>query len=283
MLVDVMSLGVTGKEAEQLLDEIGITVNKNQIPFDGQPANTSSGIRVGTPAVTSRGMGSDEMREIGRLIIEAIERRDDAAEQAAPGRSGREICGRFPVPGLRRPRRFRRGCRRREVQPLRRSGAPVHCCRVRRGGGARVRPHATRPADRPPVDAVDHPDQRRVNVGPHSARRRRGGGDRLHPRGDGLGLANGDSHFLPVPRAVDPASVVALLLGGALAAAFGVLDDYFDLRARWQFAGQLATRAVRGRAWGSLVELVNNPFGPGVDPARRPVRRSGSRSSGSRA
>ena len=64
MLVDVMSLGVTGKEAEHLLDEIGITVNKNQIPFDRQPPNTSSGIRVGTPAVTSRGMGRAEMREI---------------------------------------------------------------------------------------------------------------------------------------------------------------------------------------------------------------------------
>ena len=100
MLVDVMSLGVTGKEAEQLLDEIGITVNKNQIPFDGQPANTSSGIRVGTPAVTSRGMGSDEMREIGRLIIEAIERRDDAAEQARLADRVSEICARFPVPGL---------------------------------------------------------------------------------------------------------------------------------------------------------------------------------------
>jgi glycine hydroxymethyltransferase len=102
MLVDVMSLGVTGKEAEHLLDEIGITVNKNQIPFDGQPANTSSGIRVGTPAVTSRGMGPDEMREIGRLIIEAIERRDDAPEQARLADRAAEICARFPVPGLTR-------------------------------------------------------------------------------------------------------------------------------------------------------------------------------------
>jgi glycine hydroxymethyltransferase len=100
MLADVTPLGVTGKEAEHLLDEIGITVNKNQIPFDSQPANTSSGIRVGTPAVTSRGMGPDEMREIGALIAEAIERRDDAAEQARlAGRVG-AICARFPVPGL---------------------------------------------------------------------------------------------------------------------------------------------------------------------------------------
>jgi glycine hydroxymethyltransferase len=100
MLADVTPLGVTGKEAEHLLDEIGITVNKNQIPFDSQPANTSSGIRVGTPAVTSRGMGPDEMREIGALIVEAIERRDDAA--ALDRLAGRvaAICARFPVPGL---------------------------------------------------------------------------------------------------------------------------------------------------------------------------------------
>jgi glycine hydroxymethyltransferase len=100
MLADVTPLGVTGKEAEHLLDEIGITVNKNQIPFDSQPANTSSGIRVGTPAVTSRGMGLDEMREIGRLIVDAIERRDDPAAQAALRGRVADICGRFPVPGL---------------------------------------------------------------------------------------------------------------------------------------------------------------------------------------
>jgi glycine hydroxymethyltransferase len=100
MLVDVMSLGVTGKEAEHLLDEIGITVNKNQIPFDGQPANTSSGIRVGTPAVTSRGMGPEEMSEIGGLVIEAIERRDDPADQERLRAQVAEICGRFAVPGL---------------------------------------------------------------------------------------------------------------------------------------------------------------------------------------
>ena len=100
MLVDVMSLGVTGKEAEHLLDEIGITVNKNQIPFDGQPANTSSGIRVGTTAVTSRGMGPDEMREIGQLIVEAIERRDAPVEQARLAERVAVICARFAVPGL---------------------------------------------------------------------------------------------------------------------------------------------------------------------------------------
>src|SRR6266542_682540 len=81
-LVDVTPLGVTGKEAEHLLDEIGITVNKNAIPFDPQPPNTASGIRVGTPATTTRGMGLDEMSTIGRLIVGAIEQRGDPSVQS---------------------------------------------------------------------------------------------------------------------------------------------------------------------------------------------------------
>ena len=103
MLVDVMPLGVTGREAEALLDEVGITVNKNQIPFDTQPANTSSGIRVGTPAVTSRGMAGDEMRQIGDLIIDAIEQRGEAAARERIAARVAELTARFPVPGLARP------------------------------------------------------------------------------------------------------------------------------------------------------------------------------------
>jgi glycine hydroxymethyltransferase len=102
MLVDVMSRGVTGKDAEHFLDEIGITVNKNQIPFDKQPPNTSSGIRVGTPAVTSRGMGEAEMREIATLIADGIEQREDLAAHAALAERVAAIAGRFPVPGLSR-------------------------------------------------------------------------------------------------------------------------------------------------------------------------------------
>jgi len=100
MLVDVTPLGVTGKEAEALLDDIGITVNKNGIPFDPLPPNTASGIRLGTPATTSRGFGEDEMREIGRIIIEGIATRGD--ESAHRGLAARvaEITNRFPVPGL---------------------------------------------------------------------------------------------------------------------------------------------------------------------------------------
>jgi len=100
LLVDVTPLGVTGKAAEHLLDEIGITVNKNAIPFDPLPPNTASGIRIGTPATTSRGFGPDEMRAVGRIIIEAIERRDDPAALARLADDVRAIVNRYPVPGL---------------------------------------------------------------------------------------------------------------------------------------------------------------------------------------
>ena len=100
LLVDVTPLGVTGKEAEHLLDEIGITVNKNAIPFDKLPPNTASGIRVGTPATTSRGFGPDEMRAVSRIIVEAIRKRDEPSEQARLAGEVREIVSRFPVPGL---------------------------------------------------------------------------------------------------------------------------------------------------------------------------------------
>ncbi len=98
--IDVTPFGVTGREAERLLDEVGITVNKNAIPFDPKPPNTASGIRIGTPATTTRGFGPDEMREIGRLMVESLTSRDEPAEQARVGAEVRDICGRFPVPGL---------------------------------------------------------------------------------------------------------------------------------------------------------------------------------------
>jgi glycine hydroxymethyltransferase len=100
MLVDVTPLGVTGKEAEHVLDEIGVTVNKNAIPFDQHPPNVASGIRVGTPAATTRGFGPPEMRELGRIITAAIESRNDSPEQAKLAAQVRDIAGRFPVPGL---------------------------------------------------------------------------------------------------------------------------------------------------------------------------------------
>ncbi len=100
ILADVTSFGVTGREAEHLLDEIGVTVNKNGIPFDTNPPNISSGIRIGTPATTSRGFGEAEMRDVGRIIVEAIRLRDQPAVQARLAAEVAAITGRFPVPGL---------------------------------------------------------------------------------------------------------------------------------------------------------------------------------------
>src|SRR4051812_41868966 len=100
MLVDVTPLGVTGKEAESLLDEIGITINKNAIPFDELPPNTASGIRLGTPATTTRGFGSDEMRQIAGLITRAIGQRADGGMRGRLAAEVASIVGRFPVPGL---------------------------------------------------------------------------------------------------------------------------------------------------------------------------------------
>jgi len=100
LLVDVTPLGVTGREAERLLDEIGITVNKNAIPFDTNPPNIASGIRIGTSATTTRGFGQDEMRVIAHLIVSAIAARDEPAALARLGASAREMADRFPVPGL---------------------------------------------------------------------------------------------------------------------------------------------------------------------------------------
>jgi glycine hydroxymethyltransferase len=102
VLVDVTPLGVTGREAERLLDEIGVTVNKNAIPFDQNPPNVASGIRVGTPATTTRGFGIEEMRTIARIIVTAIASRDEPAEQARLAAEVREMVARFPVPGLSR-------------------------------------------------------------------------------------------------------------------------------------------------------------------------------------
>jgi len=100
MLVDVRPLGVTGKEADAALGAVRITVNKNTIPYDPNPPMVGSGIRVGTPAVTSRGMREGEMQEIGRLIVAGIAAREDAARQEELRIAVAAIAERFPVPGL---------------------------------------------------------------------------------------------------------------------------------------------------------------------------------------
>jgi len=78
MLVDVFSKGMLGSEAEKALGEAGITVNKNAIPFDTNPPMKPSGIRIGTPALTTRGMKETEMRQVGRWISEGLQHRSDS-------------------------------------------------------------------------------------------------------------------------------------------------------------------------------------------------------------
>jgi glycine hydroxymethyltransferase len=97
MLVDVFSKGVTGKVAEASLGQAGITVNKNAIPFDQNPPMVASGIRVGTPAITTRGMREAEMDLIGELIARVLAAPDDDRAIAMVKSEVDRLCQRFPV------------------------------------------------------------------------------------------------------------------------------------------------------------------------------------------
>jgi len=102
MLVDVFSRQVTGKQAEQALERAGITVNKNAIPFDVNPPMTASGIRVGTPAVTTRRMKEPEMRLIGEWISEVLRHLEDASVVGRVRREVEALTARFPLYETRR-------------------------------------------------------------------------------------------------------------------------------------------------------------------------------------
>jgi glycine hydroxymethyltransferase len=97
MLVDVASKGLTGKVAEAALDKAGLTVNKNAIPFDTRPPTVTSGIRLGTPALTTRGMRQGEMRRVAALIAEVLADVEDAERQARVAAQVRDLCGAFPL------------------------------------------------------------------------------------------------------------------------------------------------------------------------------------------
>ncbi len=98
ILVDVSVKGLTGKAVEAYLDEIGITVNKNAIPFDKQKPMVASGIRIGTPAITARGLGSEECREVARIICEGFADVEARAEIDRLRGRVRELTSRFDVP-----------------------------------------------------------------------------------------------------------------------------------------------------------------------------------------
>lgn len=95
MLADTMSLGRTGNEVQELLDAAHITANKNSIPFDTQSVKLTSGMRFGTPAVTTRGMGEDEMRDIGKMIVRIINDGDKAVDDVK--QQVLSLCERFPL------------------------------------------------------------------------------------------------------------------------------------------------------------------------------------------
>jgi glycine hydroxymethyltransferase len=97
MLVDVFAKGMLGSEAEKALGEAGITVNKNAIPFDVNPPMKPSGVRIGTPAVTTRGMKEPEMRQIAHWIAEALHHRNDAAALAKIRKQILELAEEFPL------------------------------------------------------------------------------------------------------------------------------------------------------------------------------------------
>jgi glycine hydroxymethyltransferase len=102
MLVDVFSKGMLGSDAEKALGEAGITVNKNAIPFDTNPPLKPSGIRIGTPALTTRGMKEAEMLQIGHWIAEVLLHRNEAAVLANVRKQVLELCEAFPLYAERR-------------------------------------------------------------------------------------------------------------------------------------------------------------------------------------
>lgn len=95
MLLDLRNKEITGKEAEHLLDEVGITVNKNAIPFDPQSPFITSGIRIGTPAVTTRGFGKEEMIIIADIISWTIDNKNGNLSYAKD--KVKELCNKFPL------------------------------------------------------------------------------------------------------------------------------------------------------------------------------------------
>ncbi len=98
LLVDVTTIGLGGKVAEESLEQCGITVNKNMIPFDQRRPMDPSGIRIGTPALTTRGMGTDELRKIGDWILEVLAAPDDDDRLTRVRGEVEELCTNFPVP-----------------------------------------------------------------------------------------------------------------------------------------------------------------------------------------
>lgn len=99
LLLDVSKFGLNGKEVETLLDSVGMTVNKNAIPFDTLPPSKTSGIRIGTPAITTRGFGKEEAEKVAKLIIETVENRDNQERLAEINAEVQRLTAQFPLHG----------------------------------------------------------------------------------------------------------------------------------------------------------------------------------------
>ena len=100
LLVDLTPLDITGKDAEEALETVGIVANKNAIPYDSRPPRVTSGLRLGTPAVTSRGFGESEMKEVAAFIVRRFSNLGDEAVAREVRDGVRQLASRFPVPGL---------------------------------------------------------------------------------------------------------------------------------------------------------------------------------------
>ena len=100
MLVDLRGLNVSGAEAEVKMRSVGIVANKNMVPFDPNPPRVTSGVRVGVPAVTSRGMGAEDMEMIAELMVESLRVEEGSAQQYALAKRVQEFACSFPVPGI---------------------------------------------------------------------------------------------------------------------------------------------------------------------------------------
>ena len=100
ILVDLRNLNVSGAEAEVKMRSVGIVANKNMVPFDPNPPRVTSGVRIGVPAVTSRGMGTGDMETIAELIVESLRAEEGSAQQRALGQRVKQFASSFAVPGI---------------------------------------------------------------------------------------------------------------------------------------------------------------------------------------
>ncbi|MDO8687229.1 MAG: serine hydroxymethyltransferase, partial [Dehalococcoidales bacterium] len=100
LLINLTGVGITGKEAEEALCKIGIVANRDSIPFDPLSALKTSGIRFGTPAVTSRGFGKEEMKQIAQIVVRVITNPGNTDVENQARQEVSQMCARFPIPGI---------------------------------------------------------------------------------------------------------------------------------------------------------------------------------------